>query len=120
MEMDRFSQSCRRHGGTPGCLYRMVPALCRPARRRDFQMARRRLTGGIAMATNVLIYDVRGEQYRALLGKRFPTVSFHIGHEIHEVEGVIGDIDVIFGLGHHIPPALLAKAKNLKWVQALT
>ena len=72
------------------------------------------------MATNVLIFDVRGQQYRALLGKRFPTVAFHIGHTIPEVENVIGDIDAVFGLGHHIPPALLAKAKNLKWVQALT
>ena len=27
---------------------------------------------------------------------------------------------MIVGLGHHIPPALIAKAKNLKWVQALT
>jgi phosphoglycerate dehydrogenase-like enzyme len=72
------------------------------------------------MTAQVLIYDVRGQQYRALLGKRFPAVTFHIGHTIQEVEGVIGGIDAVFGLGHHIPPALLTKAKNLKWVQALT
>jgi phosphoglycerate dehydrogenase-like enzyme len=72
------------------------------------------------MTAQVLIYDVRGERYRALLGKRFPAIEFHIGHELHEVEGVIGKIDAIFGLGHHIPPALIAKAKNLRWVQALT
>ncbi|MCX7313069.1 MAG: D-2-hydroxyacid dehydrogenase [Hyphomicrobiales bacterium] len=70
--------------------------------------------------TNVLIYDVRGPQYRALLAQRFPSVSFHIGHHMKDVEGVIADIDVIFGLGHHIPAELIAKAKNLKWVQALT
>jgi len=72
------------------------------------------------MTAQVLIYDVRGQQYRALLGKRFPAVTFHIGHTIPEVEGVIGEVDAIFGLGHHIPPVLLAKARNLKWVQALT
>jgi len=72
------------------------------------------------MAAQVLIYDVRGQQYRALLGKRFPDVTFHIGHTIEAVEGVIGEIDAVFGLGHHIPATLLAKAKNLKWVQALT
>ena len=72
------------------------------------------------MATQVLIYDVRGQQYRALLGKRFPTVEFHIGHRLEDAEGFIAGIDVIFGLGHHIPSALVARAKNLKWVQALT
>ena len=72
------------------------------------------------MTTQVLIFDVRGPQYRALLEKRFPAVQFHIGHHVEDVEGVIAGINVIFGLGHHIPPALIAKAKNLKWVQALT
>ena len=33
---------------------------------------------------------------------------------------VIAGVEVIMGLGHHIPPALIAKAKTLKWVQALT
>jgi D-2-hydroxyacid dehydrogenase (NADP+) len=72
------------------------------------------------MTTQVLIFDVRGPQYRALLAKQFPTVQFHIGHEVEEVDSVIAEINVICGLGHHIPPALIAKAKNLQWVQALT
>ena len=72
------------------------------------------------MTTQVLIYDVRGPQYRALLAERFPAVEFHIGHHLWDVEGFIHDTNVIFGLGHHIPSALIAKAKNLKWVQALT
>ena len=70
--------------------------------------------------TQVLIFDVRGPQYRALLEKRFPTVGFHIGHHVEDADNVIADINVIVGLGHHIPAALIAKAKNLKWVQALT
>ena len=72
------------------------------------------------MTTQVLIYDVRGQQYRALLAKRFPAVQFHIGHHVWDAEGIIHETNVIFGLGHHIPPELIAKAKNLKWVQALT
>jgi D-2-hydroxyacid dehydrogenase (NADP+) len=72
------------------------------------------------MPTQVLIYDIRGPQYRALLAKRFPAVGFHIGHHIEDVESIIAGVDVIFGLGHHIPAALVAKAKSLKWVQALT
>jgi D-2-hydroxyacid dehydrogenase (NADP+) len=72
------------------------------------------------MATEVLIYDVRGPQYVALLAKRFPAVAFHVGHHPRDVESVIANVEVIVGLGHHIPPALIAKAKKLKWVQALT
>ena len=72
------------------------------------------------MTTQVLIFDVRGPQYRALLAKRFPTVQFHIGHHTWDAEGIIHETNVIFGLGHHIPPELIAKAKKLKWVQALT
>jgi D-2-hydroxyacid dehydrogenase (NADP+) len=72
------------------------------------------------MAAQILIYDVRGPQYRALLSKRFPDVGFHIGHHIEDTDAFIEGIDAIFGLGHHIPPALIAKAKSLKWVQALT
>ena len=70
--------------------------------------------------TQVLIFDVRGPQYRALLERRFPTVGFHIGHHVEDADNVIADINVIVGLGHHIPAALIAKAKSLKWVQALT
>jgi phosphoglycerate dehydrogenase-like enzyme len=72
------------------------------------------------MATQVLIFDERGPQYRALLTKRFPDVEFHIGHHVEDADSIIATVDVIVGLGHHIPPALIAEAKNLKWVQALT
>jgi D-2-hydroxyacid dehydrogenase (NADP+) len=72
------------------------------------------------MTVQVLIFDVRGPQYRALLAKRFPNVGFHVGHHLEDADSIIANIDVIVGLGHHIPPALIARAKNLKWVQALT
>ena len=43
------------------------------------------------MTTQVLIFDVRGPQYRALLAKRFPAVQFHIGHHLEDVEDVTTD-----------------------------
>ena len=72
------------------------------------------------MATQVLILDVNAQQYRERLARRFPAVQFHAVHHAEEAERVIGDVEVIMGLGHHIPPPLIAKAKRLKWVQALT
>jgi len=47
-------------------------------------------------------------------------VQFHTAHHPDEAEPVIANVEVIMGLGHHIPPALIARAKKLKWVQALT
>jgi D-2-hydroxyacid dehydrogenase (NADP+) len=72
------------------------------------------------MATQVLILDVNAQQYRERLAKRFPAVQFHAVQHADEAERVIGDVEVIMGLGHHIPPPLIAKANKLKWVQALT
>ena len=72
------------------------------------------------MAAKVLILDMNAQQYRDALAKRFPQVTFHAVHHAAEAKDVIADVDVIIGLGHHIPPTLIAKAKKLKWVQALT
>src|SRR6476646_5349244 len=72
------------------------------------------------MATQVLILFHDAPIYRDLLVKRFRSLQFHAAHDASEAEPVVGDVEVIMGLGHHIPPALIAKAKNLKWVQALT
>jgi phosphoglycerate dehydrogenase-like enzyme len=72
------------------------------------------------MAPQVLILDVNAQQYRERLTKRFPAVPFHAVNHAAEAEPVIGEVEVIMGLGHHIPPPLIAKAPKLKWVQALT
>jgi D-2-hydroxyacid dehydrogenase (NADP+) len=72
------------------------------------------------MATQVLILFHDAPIYRDLLVKRFRSLQFHAAHDASEAEPVVGDVEVIMGLGHHIPPALIAKAKKLKWVQALT
>lgn len=72
------------------------------------------------MTTRVLILFHDAEDYCEHLSRRFPAVTFHAAHHAHEAEPVIGDVEVIMGLGHHIPPALIAQARKLKWVQALT
>jgi len=72
------------------------------------------------MPTKVLIIHFNAQQYRERLAKRFPMVELHAVEHGEDAEPVIAGIDVIMGLGHHIPPALIAKAKTLKWVQALT
>ena len=68
----------------------------------------------------VLILHFDAQQYRDRLAGRFSNVEFHAVHHGEEANAVIADVVVIMGLGHHIPPPLIAKAKKLKWVQALT
>jgi phosphoglycerate dehydrogenase-like enzyme len=72
------------------------------------------------MTTQVLVLFHDAEDYTEHLAPRFPEVQFHAAHHPHDAEPVIGEVEVLMGLGHHIPPALIAKAPKLKWVQALT
>jgi D-2-hydroxyacid dehydrogenase (NADP+) len=72
------------------------------------------------MPTKVLILDVNAQQYHDRLTLRFPGVEFHAVRHAKDAEPLIADIDVIIALGHHIPPALIAAARQLKWIQALT
>jgi phosphoglycerate dehydrogenase-like enzyme len=72
------------------------------------------------MTTEVLIIFHDADQYLAHLQKRFPTVRFHAVHHGEQAKPLIGGVEVIMGLGHHIPNALIAAAPKLKWVQALT
>lgn len=72
------------------------------------------------MPVQILVMHFDAEDYRARLTRRFPAVQFHCVHHAEEAEAIVADVDVIMGLGHHIPPAMIAKANKLKWVQALT
>jgi len=72
------------------------------------------------MTTKVLIVHFDAQPYRERLAPKFPAVEFHTAHHANEANSVVSDVDVIMGLGHHIPPALIAAAPKLKWVQALT
>ena len=68
-----------------------------------------------------------------LLGHERATISRRAGEAISsksrsgavhprhvEAKDVIADVDVIVGLGHHIPKELIVAATKLKWIQALT
>jgi phosphoglycerate dehydrogenase-like enzyme len=72
------------------------------------------------MPTSILILHFDVQDYCDRLSKLFPSVEFHGVHHASEAAPVIAGVDVIMGLGHHIPPALIAAAPKLKWVQALT
>ena len=70
--------------------------------------------------TKVLILFHDAEQYYDHLAPRFPAVEFHAVHHAKDAEPLVPELEVIIGLGHHIPNALIAAAKKLKWIQALT
>jgi len=72
------------------------------------------------VATQILIMHFDAEDYCSRLSKRFPSAQFHPIHHPNEGDAVIADAEAIMGLGHHIPQDMIAKAKKLKWVQALT
>jgi phosphoglycerate dehydrogenase-like enzyme len=70
--------------------------------------------------TKILILDHNAEQYHAHLAPRFPKVDFHAVHHAKDADPVLPELEVIIAIGHHIPPAMIAAAKKLKWIQALT
>ncbi len=70
--------------------------------------------------SKVLIVNHSAEDYHERLAPRFPTLEFHAFHHPEEAERVVPEVEVIIALGHHIPNAMIAAAKKLKWVQALT
>jgi D-2-hydroxyacid dehydrogenase (NADP+) len=72
------------------------------------------------MPAQVLILHHDAQQYRDPLSAGFPAVTFHAVHHGAEAKPFAPEIDVIIGLGHHIPPELIKASPKLKWVQALT
>jgi phosphoglycerate dehydrogenase-like enzyme len=72
------------------------------------------------MAVKLLVLDMNAEQYRDSLSRKFPDVEIHAVHHAPEADKVISEVDVIVGLGHHLPKEMLAAARSLRWVQALT
>ncbi len=72
------------------------------------------------MPAQVLILHHDAQQYRAPLTRGFPDVAFHFVHHGEEAKPIAPTLDVIMGLGHHIPTDLIKAASRLKWVQALT
>jgi phosphoglycerate dehydrogenase-like enzyme len=75
------------------------------------------------MSTPVLIIDPNADFYRSQLAGPFPSVEFRTVRQRSEVTAaLLADAQVIVGLGtHHVfDEQLLADAKALKWIQALT
>ena len=72
------------------------------------------------MAIQALILDHQAERYREHLSRRVPSVTFHAVRTAAEAAPVIADVEIIMGLGHHIPKTLIDAAPKLKWIQALT
>ena len=72
------------------------------------------------MPAQVLILHHDAQQYLARLKPSFPDVTFHAFEHGADAKAVAPDLEVIVGLGHHIPNDLIKASPKLKWVQALT
>jgi D-2-hydroxyacid dehydrogenase (NADP+) len=73
--------------------------------------------------TNVLILLTLPEeirtQYRDRLRKSFPDITVDLVDHHSKVDPYIGDADVLVTFGPMMVDRVLARAKNLKWIQAL-
>src|SRR5688572_2706363 len=72
------------------------------------------------MPVQVLILHHNAQRYRAPLERSFPDVIFHVVERAADAKPVVASVEVIIGLGHHIPNDLIKAATKLKWIQALT
>src|SRR5688500_17352576 len=72
------------------------------------------------MPVQVLILHHDVQQYRERLARSFPGIAFHAFAHAAEASAVAADVEVIIGLGHHVPAVLIKAAHKLKWLQALT
>jgi phosphoglycerate dehydrogenase-like enzyme len=70
--------------------------------------------------TKVLILFHDAEQIYDYLAPQFPKLQFHAVHHAKDAEHVVPELEVIIALGHHIPNSMIAAAKKLRWIQALT
>jgi D-2-hydroxyacid dehydrogenase (NADP+) len=67
---------------------------------------------------NVLVLDKLAEGYKKALNERFPELVIHAAAKEEDVGEFIGRADVL--LCARISDALMQKAVNLKWIQAVT
>jgi phosphoglycerate dehydrogenase-like enzyme len=72
------------------------------------------------MPAQVLILHFDVQQYLSRLQPKFPEVTFHGFEHGRDAMAVAPQLDVIVGLGHHIPTDVIKASTRLKWVQALT
>ena len=67
---------------------------------------------------NVLVLDKLAEGYKKALNERFPELVVHAAAKEEDVGEFIGRADIL--LCARISDALMQKAVNLKWIQAVT
>jgi D-2-hydroxyacid dehydrogenase (NADP+) len=72
------------------------------------------------MPLKVLILNQHAQDYFECLAKQFPDVAFHRATAPDQARPVIADAEVVIALAHGLPHELIAAARSLKWVQALT
>lgn len=72
------------------------------------------------MPLKVLILNPHAQDYLDFLQPQFPDVIFHRALTPEEAKPVIADVEVIIALAHGIPRELIAAARSLKLVLALT
>jgi D-2-hydroxyacid dehydrogenase (NADP+) len=70
--------------------------------------------------TTVLILDEHAQDYCERLVSAFPSVTFHAVEEADQARDVLADADVIIALAHRVSRETIARARALKWIQALT
>ncbi len=72
------------------------------------------------MPLKVLLYAQRAKDYFDHLAPLFPGVVFHPASTPDAAKSIIAEAEIIVALAHELPHELIAQARALKWVQALT
>lgn len=72
------------------------------------------------MSVKVLILSEFARDYSERLTPQFPGVTFHRALKPDDAKPVIAEVDVIIAVAHGIPRDLIAQARSLKLVLALT
>ncbi|MFM9970978.1 MAG: D-2-hydroxyacid dehydrogenase [Burkholderiales bacterium] len=67
-----------------------------------------------------IIIDPKVEWYRSQFVGQFPGLDVHVVAEASEAHELVAQADAILAMGHHFHEELIAKATQLKWIQAFT
>jgi D-2-hydroxyacid dehydrogenase (NADP+) len=68
----------------------------------------------------LLIDDPEAARYATALGSEFAELEIRTGMTVRETIARIASADALITFGHNVDAALIAKARTLKWVQALS
>lgn len=70
--------------------------------------------------TSVLIFDEASDSFRRALAPSFPEVEFLCATTHEEALRQAGNVEILMALAHSIDNELVANARKLRWIQALT